>query len=264
MQAVASELERSNLTLWRIETGKTSVRSVDVKAMCELYGATAEMTSALMALAKETKARGWWQAYSDVIPDYLDPYLGFEADATRIDWYEPEVVPGPFQTADYARALLRVGYIGERDEDIDRRAQLRLTRQAILRRAIDPPQLRVTLRESVIRCPVGGTEIMAAQIERLAEASELPNVALRIVPFSAGFHPGMGSGSFTVLRFRVTTTGIDTQPPTVYCDLYAGALYLDKPDEIARYDHAFKTIWEAALDCDASRDLLHATAMDLR
>jgi hypothetical protein len=142
--------------------------------------------------------------------------------------------------------------------------QLRLTRQTILRRPIDPPRLRIMLRESVISCPVGGTEVMAAQLEQLAEASELPNVSLRIVPFSAGFHPGMGSGSFTVLRFRVNGNGVDTEPPTVYCDLYAGALYLDKPDEIARYDRAFKTIWEAALDHDASRDLLRATAAGLR
>jgi transcriptional regulator with XRE-family HTH domain len=58
-RAAARELERSEPTLWRVETGQTAVRSLDVKAMCELYGATEEMTKALMALAKETKARGW-------------------------------------------------------------------------------------------------------------------------------------------------------------------------------------------------------------
>src|ERR1700691_2497797 len=61
-RAAARELERSEPTLWRIETGQTSVRSLDVEQMCRLYGASGDMTKALMALAKETKAKGWWQA----------------------------------------------------------------------------------------------------------------------------------------------------------------------------------------------------------
>src|ERR1035438_10402721 len=83
-RAAARDLERSEPTLWRIETGQVSVRSLDVKAMCELYRATPEMTGALMALAKETKARGWWQAYGDVVPEWFDLYIGLEAAATRI------------------------------------------------------------------------------------------------------------------------------------------------------------------------------------
>jgi hypothetical protein len=44
----------------------------DVEAMCRLYGAPADLTQALMGLAKETKARGWWHAYGDVIPNGFD------------------------------------------------------------------------------------------------------------------------------------------------------------------------------------------------
>jgi transcriptional regulator with XRE-family HTH domain len=263
-RAAARELERSEPTLWRIETGQTAVRSLDVKAMCDLYGAAPDMTMALMALARETKARGWWQAYGDVVPEWLDLYIGLEAAVARIDWYEPDVVPGLFQTADYARALRRVQFTDEAEDEIDRRVQLRLTRQAIVRRPIDPPLLRVALRESVLRCPVGGTETMAAQLDRLAEASELPNVSLRVVPFSAGFHPGMMSGAFEILRFPVNAMGEDTEPPTVYSDLYTGALYLDKPHEVALYDRAFGKIWDVALDADASRKLLRTAAEELR
>jgi transcriptional regulator with XRE-family HTH domain len=264
VRAAARELERSEPTLWRIETGQTSVRSPEVKAMCELYGATTDMTNALMALAKETKARGWWQAYGDVVPEWLDLYISLEAAANRIDWYEPEMVPGLFQTADYARALLRAEYTDETDNEIDRRVQLRAARQATLHRPIDPPLLRIALRESVILWPVGGTRVMAVQLNRLAEASELPNVSLRVVPFSAGFHAGMGSGPFEILRFPVNAGGEDTEPPTVYTDLYAGALYLDKPHEVARHDRAFANIWQAALDDEESRKLLRATAEGLR
>jgi transcriptional regulator with XRE-family HTH domain len=70
-KVAARELERSEPTIWRIETGQTSVRSLDVKAMCDLYGATPDITEALMSLAKETKAKGWWQAYGDAVPEWF-------------------------------------------------------------------------------------------------------------------------------------------------------------------------------------------------
>jgi transcriptional regulator with XRE-family HTH domain len=154
-RAAARELERSEPTLWRIENGHTATRSLDVEQMCRLYGATADMTKALMALAKETRARGWWQAYGDVVPEWLDLYIGLEAAATRIDWYESELVPGLFQTWDYARALIREHAPDKSDSEIDRRVELRPARQAILRRPVDPPLLRVALREPMLRCPVG-------------------------------------------------------------------------------------------------------------
>jgi transcriptional regulator with XRE-family HTH domain len=264
VRAAARELERSEPTIWRIESGLTSTRSVEVRVMCELYGATDEMTKALMALAKETKARGWWQAYGDVVPEWLDLYIGLEAAANRISWYEPDLVPGLFQTEDYARALLREDMPDREEAEVSRRLQLRLTRQAILRRPIDPPMLRVALRESILRCPVGGNKVMAAQLDCVAEVSELPNIAVRVAPFSVGLHSGMQSGSFEILRFPPNGSGADSEPPTVYSEQYTGVLYLDKPHEVARYDLAFGRIWEAALDENASRALLHEAAEELR
>jgi transcriptional regulator with XRE-family HTH domain len=262
-RAAARELERSEPTLWRIENGHTATRSLDVEQMCRLYGADQDTTKALMSLAKETRARGWWQAYGDVVPDYFDLYIGLEAAATRIDWYESELVPGLFQTEDYARALIQLHHADKTTEEIASRLQLRMGRQAILRRPIDPPLLRVALRESVLRAPVGGNEVMAAQLGKLAEASELPNVSIRIVPFGAGLHFGILSGPFEILRFPVNGHGDDTEPPTAYAEIFTGAIFLDKPAEIARYDQAFGAIWDTSLDDEASRELLLNAAEEL-
>ncbi|WP_308416892.1 Scr1 family TA system antitoxin-like transcriptional regulator [Streptomyces sp. AJS327] len=86
--------------------------------------------------------------------------------------------------------------------------------------------------------------------------SELPNVAIRVVPFTAGMHSGVTTGPFVILRFPVNGDGVDTEPPTVYADGYTGGLYLDKPREVEQYDAAFQDIWETALDEQASRRLL--------
>src|SRR6266567_2336920 len=109
VRAAAERLEWSEAKIWRIETGQVSLRSLDVEAMCRIYGATAELTGALMGLAKETKARGWWHAYGDVIPEGFDVYIGLEEAASAFSWYESELVPGLLQTQRYAHKLIKVG-----------------------------------------------------------------------------------------------------------------------------------------------------------
>jgi transcriptional regulator with XRE-family HTH domain len=260
----ARELERSEPTLWRIETGQTSVRSLDVKAMCELYRATPDMTQALVSLAKETKAKGWWQAYGDIVPEWFDIYIGLEAAAVKMSKHEPELVPGLFQTEDYARTLFKADIPDIDEAELERRVRLRMTRQAIVRRPIDPPLLQVAIGEQVLRRPVGGPAVMMAQFGKLAEVSDLPNVKLRIVPFNSGYHPGLLCGAFTILRFPLNGANVESEPPTVYSDLYTGALYLDKPNEVERYSQAFGKIWDAALDENASRDRLRQAAEDMR
>ena len=88
-----AQLEWSEAKIWRIETGQTSLRSLDVETMCRIYGALPDVTEALMGLAKETKARGWWHSYGDAIPEGFDVYIGLEEAASRFSWYESELVP---------------------------------------------------------------------------------------------------------------------------------------------------------------------------
>ncbi len=260
----ARGLEWSEAKMWRIETGQTSLRSLDVEVMCRVYGASPDITTALMGLAKETKARGWWQAYGDAVPEWFDLYVGLEAAASRLFLYGQELVPGLFQTEDYARTLITADHPDETPEETEQRVRLRMARQALVRRPIDPPALHVALNESVLRWPVGGAQVMAAQLDRLLEAAELPNVSLRVVPFSVGYHPGILSGSFNILRFPLNGNGAESEPPTVYADLFTGALYLDKPAEIERYGAAFTGIWDHALDEPSTTELIRQAAEALR
>jgi len=264
VKTAAEKLEWSEAKIWRIETGQTSLRSLDVEAMCRVYGAPKHMTEALMGLAKETKARGWWHTYGDVIPEWFDVYIGLEEAASEISWYEPELVPGLLQTEDYARTVIRENKPDVDEEEINRRVHVRIARQALVRRATAPPMLRVVLNESILRRPVGGLQVMVGQLDRLAEAGELANVSLRVVPFSAGFHRGLLSGPFEILRFPENGNGTESEPPTVYADGFTGALYLDKPHEVERYTWAFGSISQVSLDEPKSASLIHQAAKELR
>jgi hypothetical protein len=263
VRAAAERLEWSEAKIWRIETGQVSLRSLDVETMCRIYGAAPDLTQALMGLAKETKARGWWHAYGDVIPEGFDVYIGLEESAKSISWYESELVPGLLQTESYARALIAAGNPGVDDEEIDRRVHVRIERQSLLTRVTAAPELSIVLNEAIVWRPVGGAQVMSDQLRRLLDASELPNVALRIMPFSAGLHHGVMSGPFEILRFPLNGDGRASEPPTVYVDGFTGDLYLDKQKEIERYDVAFADIWSASLNERASRDLLKGTPKEL-
>jgi transcriptional regulator with XRE-family HTH domain len=257
VRAAAEKLEWSEAKMWRIETGQTSMRSLDVETMCRIYGAPPQLTVALMALARETKARGWWHAYGDAIPDYFDIYIGLEEAASQLSWYEAELVPGLLQTEDYARTLIRAGNPSMDQDRVERRVQGRIARRALLTRSIAPPQIDVALSEAILCRPVGGSQIMAAQLRRLLEAGDLPNVSLRVIPFSTGLHHGVMSGPFVILRFPPDGDGKDTEPPTVYVEGFTGALYLEKPGEVERYTTAFASIWGSALGELASKSLIH-------
>jgi transcriptional regulator with XRE-family HTH domain len=264
VRGAAKELERSEPTLWRIENGLTSTRSVEVGVMCRLYGANEQLTVALMALAKQTKAKGWWQAYGDAVPEWFDLFVGLEAAATAMDEFENSLVPGLFQSEGYARTITAAHNPEETEDEVGRRVGLRLARQALLKRVVNPPLLRVALWEPTLRTPVGGREVMAEQLDHLATVSELPNVSLRVLCPSAGYHPGILTGSFTILRFPPTPSGLQSEPPTIYKEMYTGALYLDKPTELESFDAAFEAIWGAALGEHPSRDLIARTAEDMR
>jgi transcriptional regulator with XRE-family HTH domain len=264
VKVAAEKLEWSEAKMWRIETGQTSLRSLDVEAMCKIYAAPADLTQALMGLAKETKARGWWHAYGDVIPEGFDVYIGLEEAASQLAWYESELVPGLLQSEDYARTLIQADNPGVDDEEISRRVHVRMARQPLIRRATAPLHLQVALNEAILRRPIGGPQIMAGQLEQLAEISELPNVSLRVAPFSAGLHPGVMSNQFVILRFPVNGDGRESEPATIYIDGFTGALYLDKAAEVDRYAQAFTGIWNACLDESGSRDLIHQAAEELK
>ncbi|MFJ5677150.1 helix-turn-helix domain-containing protein [Streptomyces sp. NPDC093097] len=259
-KAAAKELERSTATLWRIESGKTSTRSHEVELMCRVYEAPPDLTKALTALAKETKARGWWHAYGDVIPEGFDLYIGLEEAASQLDVYEATLVPGLLQTGEYAHQIIAAGHSDRDPAEIERRVQLRVKRRSLITRVINPPALSVVLYEAVLRCPVGGRKTMAGQLRHVVDVSRLPNATVRVVPFAAGLHEGVMSGQFTILRFPTVGGGKTAEPPTVFADGYTGDLYLDRPSEVEQYDMAFRNISSMALSEEDSRRLILETA----
>ncbi|TDC18777.1 helix-turn-helix domain-containing protein [Actinomadura bangladeshensis] len=230
------EIRGSHSKISRMELGRVGFKERDVADLLTLYGVSAAgEREPLLRLAKEANNPGWWHRYGDILPSWFEVYLGLEEAASMLRAYELQFVPGLLQTEDYARAVVRLGYSDASDEEVERRVQIRTTRQERFT-SPEAPTLWAVLDEAVVRRPLGGREVMRAQIRHLIEASELAHVTLQIVPFGAGGHAAAG-GPFTILRFA--EPGLSD---VVYLEQLTSALYLDKPTDVDTYMRAMNNL----------------------
>ncbi|MEU4643974.1 helix-turn-helix transcriptional regulator [Micromonospora sp. NPDC023814] len=262
LDGAAEALQCSRQKMWRIETGLGAVRAVDAKAMCELYGATAELTGALTALANETKAKGWWHSYGDAIPDWFELYVGLESAASFIRRFDEALIPGMLQSRAYALAVYQHRH-EVTEEERERLVEVRLQRQTLLHRRLPrAPKLEVILAEAALLRTVGDAATMVGQLRHLLEVGELPNVSVRVLPLTAGIHRGAEAGTFVILDFppaKRTTT----EPSVVYCESWTGALYLDRPEEYAAYEQVWASLDDLTLDEAQSRQLINKIIVEV-
>ncbi len=244
IDVVADRLGCSPSKVSRIETGHTSATPRDVKDMLDIYGVDGRVSDELVQIAREARQKGWWHPFSMVL---TGAYVGLEAAARSVRAYEQQVVPGLLQTDKYAIAMIRAARLGDSEQEIEQRVRVRMARQALLIQD-DPIELWVVLDEAVVSRPVGGDEVMREQLLRLAEMAELPNVTLQILPFAAGPHAGM-DGTFSILDFPDAE-----DPDVVFVENATGGLFLEKVDELRKYNSIFEAIRSTALTPEESRN----------
>ncbi|GLW34438.1 helix-turn-helix domain-containing protein [Actinoplanes regularis] len=255
LMAAAQELEFSRARMYRIENGEVPVRKHDVIAMCGVYGAPGHMTEVLIGLAQESKAKGWWHAYGDVVPTWFELYVGMEQAASRLRQYAPGVIPGLLQTREYAEFVFG-RWQGDDPAAVENAVAVRLERQSLLNRSRPrPPRLDVIIDEGVLRRCVPDTLGMQKQLAHLVNVSTRPDISVRVVPFAAGPHQASSSGQFTVLEFPAVGTA-SPEPTIIYCENLTGALYLDKLAEVETYENIWAALEAAALSQSDSDDLI--------
>ncbi|MGP3983689.1 helix-turn-helix domain-containing protein [Streptomyces sp. KR80] len=227
--AAAEAIRGSHAKISRLELGRVGFKERDVSDLLTLYGVTdAAERADFLALARQATTQGWWHQYSDVLPGWFETHIGLEEAASVIRTYENQFVPGLLQTEEYARAVTKLGHPGSPPKDVERRVSLRLARQQLLSRA-EPPRLWAVLDEAALHRPLGGRDVLRAQIERLLELIQFPHVTVQIAPFSLEGVAAAG-GPVTILRFLEPDL-----PDVVYLEQLTSALYLDKQDDVDHY-----------------------------
>lgn len=226
-------------TISRIETGRQAILAKNVKFLCQLYEIPAARADELVRQAEASNERGWWVSCSDAVPDWFEWYLGFEEDAEEIRAYSSELVPDVLRTESYARALTHAWSARPGLAEFQRERRLRLESRRT--------PLRLVLNEAVVRRPAGD---IAGQLRHLLTMADRDHVDLRILPFEAGPHQGM-AGPFTLM----TVPG-EPGPSFVYIEHADGAVYLERPADLAAYSAAFEALTKLALSPLETRDFL--------
>ncbi|MFI9787173.1 helix-turn-helix domain-containing protein [Kitasatospora sp. NPDC051984] len=243
-------IRASESKISRMELGRVSFKERDVADLLSLYGlgGGAERET-LLALVREANKSGWWHSYNDVLPNWFQTYMGLEEAAALIRTYEVQFIPGLLQCDEYARAIFAQNRPVLADDEIERRVALRARRQKLLTEGRGP-KLWAVIDEAALRRPVGGPEVMRAQLEHLVELAELPSVVLQVMPFRFGAHAGE-SGAFSVLRFPEQDL-----PDVVYLEQLTSALYLDKRDDVDEYVQVMERLCVDSLTPQQTLELL--------
>ncbi|MFF2962901.1 DUF397 domain-containing protein [Streptomyces sp. NPDC057963] len=199
--------------------------------------------------------RGWSDGYRGKIPpDFLD-VAELEHHATGLRTPQTAHIPGPFQTDEHARALFDLFVPALPGLEVELRVAHRLARHSVV--AADRVPYVGLVHEAALRLPAGGRKVAGAQLGRLLEESERPNVRLLVIPFAAEGSPMAGD---TLMYVFAASHHLDT----VEVDSPIGAVLTDSPTQLAAFRRRLDLVERVASNLSASRDLVLEIAGELQ
>lgn len=224
-------------TVSRVENGTLAVKINTVRGLLEAYGTTGANREAILELARSASEPAFWHSFVGVLPSWFQLYVDTEAEASELAVYDCQFINGLAQTEDYARAMYQMGKPDEDPDAIDQMVALRLQRQQ--RIVSGKLKLRMILDEVALQRGFGGPAVFRAQLEQLLKIARLRRVSLQLLP-SGAEQPAV-VGSFHMLDFDHPD-----DPTLVYVETEAGALYLEKQQEIRAYARSYDRLRAAA------------------
>ncbi|MBS2965291.1 helix-turn-helix domain-containing protein [Actinocrinis puniceicyclus] len=249
MREAGYHIRATESKISRLETGKVSFKERDVDDLLTFYGVTdGTERDQVLELVREANTLGWWHNFSEVLPSWFEAYVGLESAASVVRSYELQFVPGLLQCPEYVDAVVSANRT-QTPAEIKRRIELRRRRQAALERE-SAPVLWVVLDEAALRRPIGGKEVMRAQVAHLIAQAQRPNITIQLLPYSVGAHAAEG-GAFTLLRFAEADL-----PDVVYLEHLTGAQYIERAEDVEQYARAMDRISVDALHPEATLEAL--------
>ncbi|NKY52679.1 helix-turn-helix domain-containing protein [Nocardia vermiculata] len=253
-EQAGEHIRGSHAKISRLELGRTGFKVRDIRDLLTLYGVhDEEEREIFLDLVSKANQPGWWHSYNDLLPQWFETYLGLEHASKSIRTFEGQLVPGLLQTEEYTRSVVALGH---ENAEAARRVELRKKRQEILDRP-GAPTLWAVVDEAVLHRPVGGEQVLRAQLDHLVDVSNRPNVTIQVLPYAAGGHAAAGS-SFTMLRFAEAEL-----PDIVYLEQLTSALYLDRQQDLELYRQVMDRLSVQAEPPERSREMMKKAAADL-
>lgn len=259
-QFVADSLDWSLSKLLRIEAGSVGLSTTDLRALLSLYDIQdAQLIVELMATARESRRQPWWHEFQDQIRPQFAQLLGYETTANVFLEYAQILIPGPFQTPDYAAAVMKAARAGSiSEEELRQGLELRIRRGQWLLNRDDVRDIVLLLDEFALLRPIGGPQVMAAQLDSLVELSKRDSVHVALLPLSIGEHGSLG-GSFKLLQFDNGDNAV-----LYLSGLNHDTLVRDNDELVADFLKRFEQMRTQAITGDAARERIVKAAESFR
>lgn len=219
----------------------------DVERILTALGARQELTDEFLALARlaNTEFQNVRSSLKRGLHQKQRELAALEADSTHIRFFLPTMITGLLQTPEYARASLGV-FPGDHGQAIAKR----LDRQATLYNRAK--RFTFLLTEAAVRWQLVEPAVMAVQVGRLVSLSELPNIAVGVIPLEARVPDGP-LNTFTVYDDRLATA-----------ETFGGVIMMRDPRDVAYHLELFAFFERYAVFDDDVRSLLEQYAASFR
>jgi transcriptional regulator with XRE-family HTH domain len=228
----------------KIEYGRQNPTETDIRDWCLACGFPSEIPDLIIA-ARSIHAQfvDWRRSLKGGTKRRQRANVDAYEKTTLFRVWEPSVVPGLLQTADYARGILRTVVDFHRiPDDVADGVQARLDAQRVLSHG--DRRFLLLIGEGALHTLVGNADVVREQLHRLRESIRLPRVSLGIVPLAAPYTVPRNN-AFTVYDNRLVTVST-----------YTAELALTQRHEIALYERAFDRLLALAVRGGGARTMI--------
>jgi transcriptional regulator with XRE-family HTH domain len=250
---MAADLQWAPSKVSKIENGNQTPSADDIRAWTAECGHPEAAGELLNLLADVLTITRRWKQRTRSLDGVQADILQLEAATTRLAEFQPGMISGLLQTADYARETLHLPCgplsFGADEDEVERLVNTRMQRQRVLYE--HGRQVQVIMLEGALRCRVVSVPTLAGQLDRLAGITGLATLELGIIPFNAAV-PIFPLGGFRL------------HDDLVFVESIVGEQQLAEADDVVRYEKYMELLREAAVTGDEARRLITAAASDLR
>jgi transcriptional regulator with XRE-family HTH domain len=216
----------------RIETGHLVPQIDEIDRLAHALKLDANTREQLQDTARAARStmRSWRLLHAQGIAQHQGDIARMEQTATRLRLFQPNLVPGLLQTAEYARHAIE---LATTSEDIALGVARRMARQSILYDR--GKSFEFLLTEGALRWRIVPTDVHVGQLRHLASLATLENVTVSIIPW----HAQVAAHQSTMFCLF--------DDALAYVELLNGEVATEDRNDIAQYAATFAALSSAAV-----------------
>jgi transcriptional regulator with XRE-family HTH domain len=232
----------------RIETGHLIPHADEVDRLADALRVDADTRTELheQARAARSSMRSWRSLHARGFAQHQQTIARWEQAAARIRLFQPNLVPGLLQTAEYARHAIE---LSTTDQDIPTAVAARMARQAMLSERGKSFEFLMT--EGALRWRIAPTDVHARQLNHVASLATQANVSIGVIPW----HAQVAAHQSTMFYLL--------DDDRAYVELLNGEVTTEDRNDVAQYAAAWSALSDAAVTGEDAIAELHRIASEL-